>query len=98
MVLFVVGVAILVLVWVVFDKGRPPARPGDINGDGILSRADADALSAFVMGSGEEPEGSGDVNGDGKVDVMDVLYLVNHVSGKGAAPVGWATPTPTPVP
>jgi parallel beta-helix repeat protein len=68
-------------------------KRGDVNGDGLVNKVDADYLSNYVAGL--EPEASnppgvliGDVigeagcpMGDGVVDMMDALYIAKYTSG-----------------
>ena len=68
-------------------------KRGDVNGDGLVDKADADYISRYLAGL--EPEASnppvvlvGDVIGDagdpvgnGVVDLMDALYIAKYTSG-----------------
>jgi len=68
-------------------------KRGDVNGDGLVDRMDADHISRYLAGL--EPEASnppvvlaGDVIGDsgdpvgnGVVDLMDALYIARYTSG-----------------
>jgi len=68
-------------------------KRGDVNGDGLVDKADADCISRYLAGL--EPEASnppgvlvGDVIGDagnpvgnGVVDLMDALYIAKYTSG-----------------
>jgi hypothetical protein len=68
-------------------------KRGDVNGDGLVDRMDADYISRYLAGL--EPEASnppgvlvGDVIGDagnpvgnGVVDLMDALYIAKYTSG-----------------
>jgi hypothetical protein len=68
-------------------------KRGDVNGDGLVDKMDADYISRYLAGL--EPEASnppvvlvGDVIGDagdpvgnGVVDLMDALYIAKYTSG-----------------
>jgi hypothetical protein len=64
-------------------------KRGDVNGDGLVDKTDADYISRYLAGL--EPEASilvGDVIGDagdpvgnGVVDLMDALYLAKYTKG-----------------
>ena len=54
---------------------------GDLNGDGKLTRADADvvlrhAVSSVVLGEAERA--SADINGDGTVDAQDAIMILQR--------------------
>jgi hypothetical protein len=68
-------------------------KRGDVNGDGLVDRMDADHISRYLAGL--EPEASnppgvlvgdvigdaGDPSGNGVVDLMDALYIAKYTSG-----------------
>jgi hypothetical protein len=68
-------------------------KRGDVNGDGLVDKADADYISRYLAGL--EPEASnppgvlvgdvignaGDPAGNGVVDLMDALYIAKYTSG-----------------
>jgi len=68
-------------------------KRGDVNGDGLVDKADADYISRYLAGL--EPEASnppgvlvgdvignaGDPVGNGVVDLMDALYIAKYTSG-----------------
>jgi len=68
-------------------------KRGDVNGDGLVDRMDADHISRYLAGL--EPEASnplvvlagdvigdaGDPSGNGVVDLMDALYIARYTSG-----------------
>ena len=55
------------------DSVLPPTYPkGDVNGDGEVNVADANALIAIVLGGTDNSDGRSDVNGDGEVNIADV--------------------------
>ena len=67
-------------------------KRGDVNGDGLVDKADADYISRYLAGL--EPEASnppvelvgdvvgeaGDPLGDGVVDLLDALYIAKYTS------------------
>ena len=73
-------------------------KRGDVNGDGLVDKADADYISRYLVGL--EPEASnppgvlvgdvvgeaGDPTGDGVVDMMDALYIAKYASGRVREP------------
>jgi photosystem II stability/assembly factor-like uncharacterized protein len=57
-------------------------HPGDINGDRIVSLADAIlGLQALAMLTSHEINSGADVNGDGKIGLEEVSYILQWVSG-----------------
>jgi hypothetical protein len=52
---------------------------GDVTSDGKISKADVDALVAYIMGKAPEGfnENQADVNGDKKKNVADVVKLID---------------------
>lgn len=58
---------------------------GDVNGDGILDQADANAIIDVIEAtSGVENSGDGrpcDLNGDKIVDLLDLNYLTEYMAG-----------------
>lgn len=63
----------------VYDVTAALAMPGDVNLDGAMDLADADALAAVLVGAPIEPlhEFGADVNGDGSADGQDVQAFVD---------------------
>ncbi|HEY3281380.1 MAG TPA: dockerin type I repeat-containing protein [Armatimonadota bacterium] len=62
----------------------PGCQVGDMNGDGRVTLADAQAIGLYlVTGVPPSPCGAGpaDVNGDGRVDVRDVAAVLRLVVG-----------------
>jgi len=73
-------------------------KRGDVNGDGLVDRMDADHISRYLAGL--EPEASnppvvlagdvigdaGDPAGNGIVDLMDALYIARYTSGMVGEP------------
>lgn len=67
------------------DKPGTTRQIGDVNGDGTISGADADAVQAYLLGSASlqaQALKAADVNGDGRVNSLDVLYIRAHVAGR----------------
>lgn len=67
------------------------AKPGDINGDNLVSLTD---LLAFVrciyiipVRPCFEPQCRGDLDGDGMLSIRDIVYLVIYLFKGGPAPV-----------
>ena len=66
-------------------------KRGDVTGDGIVDRMDAEYISRYLVGL--EPEvlilvgdvvgEAGDPVGDGVVDLMDALYIAKYTNGIG---------------
>ncbi|MEA1909228.1 MAG: cohesin domain-containing protein, partial [Euryarchaeota archaeon] len=69
-------------------------KRGDVNGDGLVNKMDADYISRYLAGL--EPEVSilvgdvvgeaGDPAGNGVVDLMDALYLAKYTEGMVGEP------------
>ena len=58
--------------------------PGDVNGDGDVTLADAVLSLQVACGvdvSGETISLGADVNGDGKIGLAEALYIIQKVSG-----------------
>ena len=73
-------------------------RPGDINGDDVLTARDIDLLRQFLLGIIDGEEDIYDANGDEKVNICDLVHLkklvpdnegtptlMNLMDGKGGA-------------
>ena len=58
---------------------------GDVTSDGKISKADVDALVAYIMGKAPEGfnENQADVNGDKKKNVADVVKLIDLLASYG---------------
>ena len=70
--------------------------PGDVNGDGVITIADANSVIEVIINGGnkghghnhaplrdsEEVEVYGDVNGDGVVSVADLNFIINIILDK----------------
>ncbi|MBQ2942391.1 MAG: hypothetical protein IJD97_09160 [Clostridia bacterium] len=60
----------------------PPYIPGDVNGDGEVTRGDLLRLAKHFSGFADEiDEAASDVNGDGEVTRADLLRLAKYFSG-----------------
>ncbi len=57
--------------------------PGDVNGDGIVSIADATALIDYLLGGDPAAidSGAADVNTDGQISISDVTFLIDYLLG-----------------
>ena len=75
------------------DGANPPlitsfnihfAKPGDINGDGVVDALDVNIVINIVLGkaSASSYPGIADVSGDNTVDVNDVNMVINIILGK----------------
>lgn len=58
---------------------------GDINGDGVFDKSDAQDLLRFLFQGGEPPQGlqNADVDGDGQVNLTDAIQLLTITQGQG---------------
>ena len=61
--------------------GQVELAPGDANGDGKISSADALLILRHVVGLEPSLPGDGDANGDGKVTSADALRVLRVVVG-----------------
>jgi len=59
---------------------------GDVNGDGVVTVADATYVVSHIYRNGPPPLGSGDVNLDGRVTVADATYLITYIYRGGTPP------------
>ena len=59
--------------------------PGDVNGDGVVTLADAVAVVNYVLNnvSNDVIEKRGDMNGDGKITITDAVAIVNIIQNEG---------------
>lgn len=57
------------------DMKKDDTIPFDVNGDGIVSIADAVALQKFLLGSTSENAFNADIDGDGRADVFDFILI-----------------------
>jgi glucose/arabinose dehydrogenase len=60
---------------------------GDVNGDSVVSNADAFYLMNHLYSGGPGPVQGGDVDNNGQVNLADLTYLVNYLLGRGPTPV-----------
>ena len=59
-----------------------PMKPGDVNRDGHIDVADAEAIANYVLGLPQEGEfnaAAADVNGDGKISVSDAAEIIKNI-------------------
>lgn len=65
-----------------------PFKRGDVNGDGIITQQDINAISKYVTGDRSvlTTFDVADVNNDNKIDANDKAYLVNYSSRRGPQP------------
>ena len=72
-----------VTVTAVFEPTAPAPRPGDVDGDGVLTFADIGGLYAFILGGGNASLGLevGDMNDDGEITFADVGALYSYILG-----------------
>ena len=57
------------------------AGSGDVNGDGIVSKADIDAIIGYIMKTSPNvTKESADVNEDGDVNAADIVELINKIN------------------
>ena len=62
------------------DQPINPKYPkGDVNGDGEVNIADANALIEIILGGEDMSEGRSDVNEDGEVNISDVNEVLNII-------------------
>jgi hypothetical protein len=73
---------------VCFDIVELTYEPGDADGNGWVSIADAIFIILYQVGGGPEPfpMEAGDANCSGSVTIGDVVYLVNYIFGGGPSP------------
>lgn len=60
-----------------FSYPAPPV-PGDVNGDGVIDRADYEAFKAYIVGKPVEGfvPAAADLNEDGKINAQDLVKLL----------------------
>ena len=53
---------------------------GDLNGDGVLSQADADLLRGALLRAAPtfETQTEGDMNADGRIGASDIVAILNY--------------------
>lgn len=61
--------------------GKAAGIRGDVNGDGTVDVADANAVINIMLGKAQ-PTAAADVNGDGTIDVSDANMVINIMLGK----------------
>ncbi len=57
--------------------GEHPVVPGDVNGDGEVTIADANAVINIILTGSQNP--SGDVNGDGEITIADANAVIGII-------------------
>ena len=61
------------------SQSTPAGKPGDANGDGVISDADVIAVKDYIMGN--EPENfvfeGADANEDSKINIADIVDIMN---------------------
>ncbi|MEX0641070.1 MAG: dockerin type I domain-containing protein [Pirellulales bacterium] len=70
--------------------------PGDVNGDGQVTRADLAVLTQHFGRASGATASQGDLNGDGKVSLLDVAILQTHYTAAPSSP-GTSPEPATPV-
>ncbi len=60
---------------------------GDVNGDSVVSPADAFYLMRHFYSGGPAPVQGGDVDNNGQVNTNDLTYLVTYLLGRGPTPI-----------
>ena len=59
--------------------GEAAGLPGDLNGDGILTMADAEVLLNEIAEGAGADLGIADLNGDGEISMADVELLLSRI-------------------
>ncbi len=64
-------------------------KPGDADGNGIITISDAVFLITYIFGGGPAPcsIANGDADGNGIITISDAVYLITFIFGGGPAPV-----------
>jgi RHS repeat-associated protein len=63
-----------------------PNNPNDVNNDGIVDSADAQAVNDYLA-SGGTPSNFVDVSGDGVISPLDMLTVINFLNGQNLSNV-----------
>lgn len=61
---------------------------GDVNGDGVVTRSDAEIILRHTVSSiilGELERGAADVNGDGVIDAIDAILILKSAAQSGGS-------------
>lgn len=71
-----------------------PTLGGDVDGDGAVTVADAQALLSYLFQGGNMPAGmaNADANGDGHVNIADVVRVFQLSAQNGSQPTTGTTP------
>ena len=69
-------------------QNQPVFLRGDVNGDGVISEADASRMMDWIFGLAPAPEclDAADLNDDGYVNITDSTQLLNYISTPGSPP------------
>ena len=69
-------------------QNQPVFLRGDVNGDGVISEADAARMMDWVFGLAPAPDclDAADLNDDGYVNITDSTQLLNYISTPGSPP------------
>ncbi len=64
-------------------------KPGDADGNGIITISDAVFMITYIFGGGPAPcsIANGDADGNGILTISDAVYLITFIFGGGPAPV-----------
>ncbi len=65
---------------------------GDVNGDGQITKDDADAVTAHIGETDEESIAKYDLNGDDKIDTVDLTYVTRNILSNKISSNIMATP------
>lgn len=59
-------------------EGTEATKMGDVNGDGLVSIADAVATVNYIMGTPNDPfiKEAADMNGDNSITIADVVAII----------------------
>jgi len=68
---------------------------GDVNGDGVISSADAVSMINYLLGKDEKiTNENADMNGDGNVNIIDAVLLAEKLVNPAASPSEKPSDTP----
>lgn len=73
------------------------AGSGDVNGDGLLTKADVEIISSYIMSGipADIKTEVADVNGDDEINIIDIVFLLNKIK---AGQLPWDNPVNTGLP
>ena len=72
---------------IIAEITEPPARPEDVNEDGVVDVSD---LVLVANNFGKHGDNAADVNGDGVVNIIDLALVAAAIGNGDAAPVLWS--------